>query len=77
MQVPPALVRAMSRRAARRRRDQMYIARGFGAVVEGDITRRTTLVVVGEEAGQKLAKARSLGIRTISEAEFGALTGAG
>ncbi len=59
------------------RSEAQALARGSGAAVEKDITRRTTLVVAGEEAGQKLAKARSFGIRTISEAEFGALTGAG
>ncbi len=64
-------------RLSRPRSEAQAIARSCGAVVESDITRRTTLVVVGEEAGQKLEKARSLGIRTVSEAEFGAVTGAG
>ena len=64
-------------RLSRPRSEAQAIARSCGAVVEGDITRRTTLVVVGEEAGQKLAKARSLGIRTMTEAEFGAVTEAG
>ncbi len=63
-------------RLAMPRGEAQALARSLGALVEGDINRRTTLVVVGEEAGQKLAKAHSLGIRTITEAEFGALTGA-
>ena len=62
-------------RLLRPRGEAQEIARRCGAVVETDITRRTTLVIVGEEAGQKLAKARSLGIRTITETEFGVLTG--
>lgn len=64
-------------RLSRPRGEAQALARSCGAAVENDINRRTTLVVAGEEAGQKLAKAQSLGIRTISEAEFGALTSVG
>jgi DNA ligase (NAD+) len=34
------------------------------------VTKQTTLVVVGTEAGSKLEKARKLGIRIIDESEF-------
>jgi len=64
-------------RLAMPRGEAQAAARRLGAVVEADVTRRTTLVVVGEEAGAKLAKARSLGIRTMSEAEFGVLSAPG
>lgn len=41
-----------------------------GAEVAAGVTRRTTLVVAGEEAGEKLARARELGVRVIDEAEL-------
>ncbi len=59
------------------RSEAQALARSLGATVESDVTRRTTLVVAGEDAGQKLDKARSLAIKTLSEAEFGAIAGAG
>jgi DNA ligase (NAD+) len=43
---------------------------GAGAEVAAGVTRRTTLVVAGEEAGGKLEKARALGIEVIDEAEL-------
>ncbi len=55
------------------RQEAQQRSRALGARVESDITRRTTLVVAGEAAGSKLARADSLGIRVLSEAEFGAL----
>ncbi len=64
-------------RLTRPRGEAQALARSCGAAVETDITRRTTLVVVGEEAGQKLDKALSLGIRTMTDEEFGALTNTG
>ena len=41
-----------------------------GGRVTGSVSKSTTFVVVGEEAGSKLEKARSLGIETIDEAEL-------
>ncbi len=49
------------------------LARASGARVESDVTRRTTMVVAGEGAGSKLARAESLGVRLLTEAEFGVL----
>ena len=41
-----------------------------GGVCQSSVTAKTTLVLAGEEAGSKLAKAQKLGIKIISEAEF-------
>ncbi len=41
-----------------------------GASVTGSVSKNTDLVIVGENAGSKLAKARQLGIAVMTEAEF-------
>ena len=41
-----------------------------GGKVSGSVSRKTDLVVAGEEAGTKLAKARELGVRIADEAQF-------
>ena len=41
-----------------------------GGVCQSSVTAKTTLVLAGEEAGSKLAKAQKLGIRIIDEATF-------
>ena len=43
----------------------------------GSVTKKTDYLVVGEDAGSKLAKARELGVKEISEAELVALAEAG
>ncbi len=41
-----------------------------GGVCQSAVTAKTTLVLAGEEAGSKLAKAQKLGIKIITEEEF-------
>jgi DNA ligase (NAD+) len=41
-----------------------------GGKVSGSVSRKTDLVVEGEDAGSKAAKARELGVRVVDEAEF-------
>jgi DNA ligase (NAD+) len=41
-----------------------------GGKVSGSVSKKTSYVLVGEEAGSKLEKAKQLGIPTLTEAEF-------
>ena len=42
----------------------------FGGKTSGTVSKKTTYVLAGEAAGSKLAKAQSLGVKIITEAEF-------
>lgn len=42
----------------------------LGAKVTSSVSKRTDLVIYGSEAGSKLEKAQTLGVATLSEAEF-------
>lgn len=44
-----------------------------GAKITGSVSKKTTLVIAGEDSGSKLTKANELGIRVINEDEFLAL----
>ena len=44
--------------------------RDLGGKVGGSVSKKTSAVVVGEEAGSKLTKAQELGVRTLDEATF-------
>ena len=46
------------------------LAQQAGARVTSSVSKKTSFVVVGQEAGSKLAKAQELEIETIDEAEF-------
>jgi len=46
------------------------LIRSCGGNPAGSVSKKTAFVVVGEDAGSKLAKAQSLGIETIDEAEL-------
>ncbi len=46
-----------------------------GGRVSGSVSKKTDLVVAGEDAGSKLAKAKELGVKVVDEAEFLKLIG--
>ncbi len=46
-----------------------------GGKVSGSLSNKTSYLLAGEEAGSKLAKAQTLGVRVLTEADFRALLG--
>jgi DNA ligase (NAD+) len=44
--------------------------RQLGGAAKGDVTKKTNYLVVGEDAGSKLERARQMGIKIINESEF-------
>lgn len=58
---------SMTREAAQAALEQL------GAKVSGSVSRKTTCLVAGEDAGSKLEKARQLGVETLDEQAFLAL----
>ena len=52
------------------RKEAAGIIEKNGGKVSGSVSKKTSLVVAGEEAGSKLDKANSLGVKVINEEEF-------
>lgn len=52
------------------REDAEEKVKSLGGKASGSVSAKTTFVVYGEDAGSKLAKARTLGVKTLTEAEF-------
>jgi DNA ligase (NAD+) len=56
--------------ASMSRTDAAELVRARGAQVVSGVTKKTNLVIVGENPGSKRAKAESLGVPVMEEAEF-------
>ena len=52
------------------RQEATDIIEKFGGKVSGSVSKKTNYLLAGEEAGSKLTKAQSLGVKIISEEEF-------
>lgn len=53
-----------------KREEAKKIIESFGGKVSGSVSKKTDFVLAGAEAGSKLAKAESLGVKVIDEDEF-------
>ena len=60
-----------------KRKEAESQAEALGAIVVQSVSKKTDLVVVGENAGSKAEKAKKLGLTVLSEEEWLQLTGAG
>lgn len=58
------------------REEASEMIRNLGGKVTGSVSKKTTHLLAGEEAGSKLDKARELGIAILDEVEFRKLCGA-
>ena len=52
------------------RKEATALLENLGAMVAGSVSKNTDYVIYGLEAGSKLDKAKSLGVKTLSEEEF-------
>lgn len=53
------------------------LIRQAGGTVSGSVSKKTDFVIAGESAGSKLDKAKELGVKVLTEAEFVKLVGSG
>ena len=53
-----------------KRDEAKALIEAHGGKVSGSVSKRTSVVVAGEEAGSKLTKAQELGVEVIDEAEL-------
>ncbi len=58
-----------------KRSEIQSLIRSLGGKATGSVSKKTDYLVAGAEAGSKLAKAKKLGVRTITEEEFDSLLG--
>ncbi len=52
------------------RKDAAEMIEAQGGKVSGSVSKKTTMLLAGENAGSKLTKAQELGIQVITEEEF-------
>ena len=52
------------------RAEASEIIEGFSGKTSSSVSKKTTYVLAGEDAGSKLTKAQTLGVTIISEEEF-------
>ena len=52
------------------RREAQEIIEKFGGKASGSVSKKTTFVLAGEDAGSKLRKANELGVTVITEEQF-------
>ena len=56
--------------ASMSREDATEALERLGARVSGSVSKKTSYLVFGEDAGSKLGKARQLGVETLDEEKF-------